>query len=41
MAKMKIAEVLLAAISALVAAAKSVIRFFSCVGRMKPEPAQT
>ena len=41
MAKTKILEIILTAASALIAAAKSIFRFFACLGKMKPktEPA--
>jgi len=39
MGKLKIVEILLSAVSALVTAAKSIIRFICCIGKVKQEPA--
>ena len=39
MNKWKIAEILLAAIAALVTAAKALIKFIECIGKLKTNPA--
>lgn len=39
MFKKRLIEIALSAISALIAAAKSVIKLIGCIGKMKPEPA--
>jgi hypothetical protein len=38
MAKLKIVETVLIAASALITAAKSIIKFIGCIWKMKPEP---
>jgi hypothetical protein len=39
MGKLKIIELVLTAAAALVAAAKAVVKFIGCIGKMKPQPA--
>lgn len=40
MFKKRLIEIALSALSALIVAAKSVIKFIGCIGKMKREPAQ-